>query len=436
MRPSWIGVLAVASSIACGSQAPACPGERITTDGETFCVVARDAGSAEATDPCAELRGIHTRIETHADGSRTSLLAETPLGHTTWSSGGTQLVHRDGWFWWLESNDQCGVQGTRRWWGFDTFRFRGDASGVPSGVTQACEPGTFPLHTASAALSSSGTHLACGEGHHPSQFVLCGTLGETPGTFAETLFLERPHAFVLGRRAEGFVLLHRNLDTGQRALELLDGAGRPERTVAIPDAPGVLRAAWVEQVGDQVWIGRSALADGEPPDVERIAVDAVLRTSEESPAPFVLEGFPSSSTLTPLSGAVARDDRVAFLLRETTATATRLHLAQVWADGRFATRLVSVGSHGARLAPWRSGFLIAAERPAADTGEPPAIELLRVDCGGRLLEPPIELAPSTAGLGLRALAALDEEEPRAWVVVSTQVEPNAYDHAVISVAPP
>ncbi len=435
MRRSWLGLAALVSSLGCGGEAPDCPGERVTTDGETFCVVPADAGAAEdagAIEVCPGFEGINDRIETASDGERTQILAETPLGRTTWSRDGAQLVPRGGWLWWAESNDRCGMQGGRVWWGFNTFRFRGNASGAATEITQTCEPETFPLLGSNAALSSSGTLLVCGEGHHPSQFLLCGTIGE-PGTFTETVFLERPRSFRLGRRAEGFALLHRHLDTGERAIDLLDVQGRPERTVAVPDAPGAFRAKWIEQVGDELWIGRVALADGEPLEVERIAADGTLRTEDELPAPVLVGGFPSSSMLAPLSNAVAGADHASFVLREDTADTTRVHLALVRADGRFATRLIGVGVRRARLAAWRSGFVVAVQHPA-DGDEAPRVELLRLDCAGRLLESPLELA-SGAGLELRAMAVLEEDQ-RAWVVVSTEVEPDVFDHAVIATALP
>ncbi len=404
-----------------------CPDDldaRVETSGTIVCAmdavpddVCRELGVGcppPETCPASGAFDGHQREIVMASDGRTSSVSEPfVLQHQeSWSRSGDTMFFEGDHLWWPRTQDQCpgmSPEGRSSWWGVKTTSIVTDEAGFPIRAQTTCVPDTY-RGASLVAVRSAGHTLGCWLGHHPTFGVHCGPLGH--GWMTPTYELPEMQGQLIGADASGALVYAYRREPPTAFLQRIDPTGIPAGpAVPVPLESGL---AAIAPVGDEWWLVSVTTDPG--PTARVTPFDRGLVPGE----PFELRLPHRTAQMLGLNslGADTADALHALVVSGAPEEPGRLAYLLIRPDRTFASRLIleNASEDSIRaLYPQDAGsaFTAVATSTSSATGES-IVRFLRLDCEGRLLEPPLDILHG-AGVYARAMVTSGDV---TWVITS------------------
>jgi hypothetical protein len=374
------------TDVDCGG---ACPAKCLTGK---LCSVGGDCqsgvclGGVCLASTCSMPSGVTDSVATAYDGFTSSVGASTTLLTSMWSAGHGGVYFVGGKMWWNEGTTDCGG------WTAKTVTFIPNANGTAGSITSACETG--PGAPEDPMLASGPILGMCYVGNCCAYPLYCGSLGAAPGSYAQTVALGAG-SIALGAKADGFAAAYAVRGATDyprigRKVQLFGASMAPVLTATLPtldeDPNGVARVngAWWT-----LWEQNSA--------PNTLAID-----------PVADDGTAGTRISLGSLGSMVSVVRIV-------ATPAGLWLGYGSNSHAYIALVAPDGTVGARriMDTLGSGFPIAyGSATVVLASDGTKVWMLRLDCVGRQLEPPMIVATGTNVWG----GALDATGKGLWVV--------------------
>lgn len=398
----------------CGSCDRRCDGisNGAATCAGGVCGVRCDSGYTRCGDRCVAagtccepVVGVDPTIVDAFDGGVSVVGAETDLHTANWLRSYGGLFLRDGSLWFAEGTTDCGG------WNARSTSFRPGGDGRPESVVTRCEGA--PGAAVSVSLASSGNFMGLCEVTHASDYGLhCGRVGSAPGSYTNTASLGRPLIMALMGGPGGFagVVTPTAQPYSRVWLQRFDRDMVPTTTATVATSATGNWYAVAGGVGAW-WVLQNPSQSPWAPSLRRVRDDNTVEP--EITLPLLGGGMGAQPTYS----FAPSDNGLTFLAARSDA-----YWGSVTDAGSVSARRVYAGGvAGGVIVPYGTQRLLLL----ASTGQP--IRLVRVDCSGRRLEPPVDIAASSRSV---FGAALDATGQNLWIVTSRALGSEYFRFAV------
>ncbi len=333
------------------------------------------------------------------DGATSIVGSPTYLHNATWLRGFTAPTLFGGQMWFIEGTTSCGG------WGARTTSFTPRADGTPGSVVSACEPTTS--RAAEAPMLAAGPALGVcyitdsGAGF-PAFDDWCGLEGTSPGSYRDVTHIGSPGGVNLGASSTGFAVTYRNFSSGAITLYELDAGMRTLHTTPLVSGSWYVLA--VTRVGAQWWVTRMAGTSPFTTVIDRVDDSGTLVGTITMP---VIGAAQPNLAVAPASSGMA------FL----EAVSGSVYYGLVRPDGTIGARrvLASGAVGGVALVAYAGGWVAVVDASP--------IQVLRLDCEGRVLEGPL----AVPGAGSLMGAAVDATGRGLWILGARTVGSESFD---------